>query len=451
MTNTYIHECKPAYDFTASSTSVLLQRGPAEITINGNTYSGNAEARLDLLPRASIHLYGRFKGVSPADVTSLMTGQKTVSSFSIDNRQIEGFPINIEGNLAAIDQEMTIKWISKSEPIIGIGNDSTQMTRVVFHLFNFVDFLGARRTVEREGDATHSIEHIDFKYDGWRVKLKSLVETKNNIKSLKEEGGYRLTHIGCVDQIDHAPYTGKDIKHILKALRYFMSFAKGIWSEPVCVVGFDASGNRVWESWSSPSESWYTPRSWFDPHNSSQLAKLFSGFMGRWTDNYWHDALHEVIYWYLNANYSSRGIDTGIILTQAAIERISFELVVKDRRLITIDGFKALRASDKFRLLFSSVGIPLDIPAETPTLQELASPNHMNWLDGPHALTEIRNALVHPEHKHRGRFSNAYYEAWNLGLWYLEMSILAVCGYSGTYGNRLKQRWIGQTENVPWV
>lgn len=45
---------------------------------------------------------------------------------------------------------------------------------------------------------------------------------------------------------------------------------------------------------------------------------------------------------------------------------------------------------------------------------------------------------------------NAYHEAWNLGLWYLEMGILAVCGYSGTYGNRLKQRWIGQSENVAW-
>jgi hypothetical protein len=150
----------------------------------------------------------------------------------------------------------------------------------------------------------------------------------------------------------------------------------------------------------------------------------------------------------LNANFSSRGIDAGIILTQAAIERLSYEYSVKDKRILTVKGFKDLWASDKFRLLFSSVKIPLDIPGEISKLQRLAC--NMNWLDAPHALTEVRNSLVHPEHKHRGQFGTVYSEAWNLGLWYLEMGILAICGYSGTYGNRLKQRWVGQVEDVPW-
>ena len=172
--------------------------------------------------------------------------------------------------------------------------------------------------------------------------------------------------------------------------------------------------------------------------------------MKRWVNDDWREALHEVIYWYLNANHSSRGIDAGIILTQAAIERLSYEFSVKDRRLLTVNGFKDLWASDKFRLLFSSVNIPLDIPAETSELQRLAGNRQMNWIDAPHALTEIRNSLVHPEHRRRGQVSSSYYEAWNLGLWYLEMGILAICGYSGIYGNRLKQRWVGQVEDVPW-
>jgi hypothetical protein len=114
-----------------------------------------------------------------------------------------------------------------------------------------------------------------------------------------------------------------------------------------------------------------------------------------------------------------------------------------------LKGFKDLLASDKFRIIFSSLGIPLEIPKETPEIDKLAK--NFNWLDAPHALTEIRNSLVHPEHKKRGQIDSAYYEAWNLGLWYLEMGLLAVCGYSGTYGNRLKQRYVGQVENVPWT
>jgi hypothetical protein len=116
-----------------------------------------------------------------------------------------------------------------------------------------------------------------------------------------------------------------------------------------------------------------------------------------------------------------------------------------------VDGFKSLRASDKFRLLFSSLNLPLDIPVEAPELKQLSTNGPTNWLDTPYALTEIRNSLVHPEHKRRGQFTSAYYEAWNLGLWYLEMSLLAICGYRGTYANRLKQRSVGQVENVPWT
>jgi hypothetical protein len=234
----------------------------------------------------------------------------------------------------------------------------------------------------------------------------------------------------------------------LRALSFFLSFAKGGWCEPICAVGFDELGNRVWESWSSPREPWHAPLSWFDPHTGSQLAILYPTFVKKWENGDWREALHEVIYWYLIANFSARGIDAGIILTQAAIERLSYEYAVKDKRLLLLNGFKDLWASDKFRLLFSSLRIPLEIPKETPEIAKLAK--DFNWLDAPHALTEIRNSLVHPEHKRRGQLDSVYYEAWNLGLWYLAMGLLAVCDYSGTYRNRLKQRWVGQVEKVPW-
>lgn len=439
---------EPVFDFADGESSVLIHQSQAEICIDGNEYTGNGEVRLDFLPRADIHLYGYFKGVPAQDAMGAHIGQKTISSFLINGRQIEGFRLSSGGDVNS--QEFSLKWCPKSEPINGVGDESTQMTRVVFHLFNFVDLRGTRRSTEQKGTMIHAIEHVDLTCDEWKVELKSLISTQENIKALKEEGGYRLTHIGCIQRADGTLFSGAGAYVCLKALRFFLSFAKGSWCEPICAVGFDASGRRVWESWSSPRESLSTTLSWFDPHNGSQLATLFTCFMKRWANDDWCDALQEVIYWYLNANFSSRGIDAGIILTQAAIERLSYEYSVKDKRLLTVKGFKDLWASDKFRLLFSSVKIPLDIPGETSELQRRACNSQMNWLDAPHALTEVRNSLVHPEHKHRRQFNNAYYEAWNLGLWYLEMGILAICGYSGTYGNRLKRRVIGQVEDVPW-
>jgi len=446
--NTAINSFEPTFDFSGDESSILLYQGQTEILIGENTYAGDGEVRLDLLPRANIHLYGYFSGVSVKDAMETSIGQKEISSFSINGHQIEGFRLSSGGDTAA--QQYNIKWCPKSQPVMGVGDDTTQMNHAVFHLFNFVDLFGTRRSTEQSGTARHAIEHVDLACYEWNIELKSLLSTREDIKKLKQEGGYRLTHIGDIKKADQTLFTGKDAAECLHALRFFLSFAKAGWCEPICVVGFDTSGNRVWESWSSPRDPWQNPLSWFDSHNGSQISSLFSGFMKRWANDDWREALHEVIYWYLNGNFSSRGIDAGIILTQAAIERLSYEYSVKEKKLLTLKGFKDLWASDKFRLLFSSLGIPLDIPASTPNLQGLAPSGQMNWLDAPHALTEIRNSLVHPEHKRRGQFSAAYYEAWNLGLWYLEMGILAVCGYSGTYGNRLKQRLAGQIEDVPW-
>lgn len=436
---------EPAFNFVAGARRVLLRRGQSEICIDGNTYTGEGEVYLELVPRSAINLYGYFQGVPAHVAMSAAIGQKPILSFSFDCHQVEGFRVSSGGD--ATKQEYNVKWCPKSEPIMGVGDESTQITWLVFHFFNFVDLIGTRRSTEQSGDA---IEHVDLLCSEWNVELKSLISTRENMKLLKEEGGYQLTHIGSFQKADATQFSGKDANEFLRALRFFLSFAKGGWCEPVCAAGFDASGIRVWESLSSPRETSLSFRSWFDPYTGDQIASLFPAFMKLCENEDWREALHEVIYWYLNANNSSRGIDAGIILTQAAIERLSYEYTVKVRKLVTVEGFKALWASDKFRLLFSSVGIPLDIPVETPELQRLARNNQMKWLDAPHALTEIRNSLVHPEHKRRGQLSSAYREAWNLGLWCLEMGILAICGYSGTYGNRLKQRFVGQIEDVPW-
>lgn len=444
-----INLLQPAYEFDSSVSSILLKETMVEVRINSNSYTGTGEVKLDLLPRANIHLYGYFQNVPVKDVMEAHMGQDAEISFSIDGQNIEGFRIGGGGN--AETGEFNIKWSPESEPIVGSGDETTAISSAVFHLFNFLDLLGTRRSAEQKGATTHAIEHIEMETDEWKIELRSLITTRQNIKLLKDEDGYQLTHIGGIQRPDGSPFTGKELDDCLYALRFALSFAKGGWCEPVCVVGFDTLGNRVWEPWSSPRESWHNPFRWFDPHNGSQLSSFFSCFMNMWAIDDWREALHEIIYWYLNANFSSRGIDAGIILTQAAIERLSYQFAVIEKRLVTHEGFKNLWASDKFRLLFSSLNIPLDIPTETPELQKLANSKKMKWLDAPHALTEIRNSLVHPEHKKRGQLSSAYHEAWNLGLWYLEMGLLAICGYKGTYGNRLKQRWVGQVENVPWT
>ena len=184
--------------------------------------------------------------------------------------------------------------------------------------------------------------------------------------------------------------------------------------------------------------------SWFHGRDPKPLIDLFPGFMRRWTLDKWQEALREAISWYVSANQSSRGIDGGMIFAQTAMERLTYEYCVCEKIYVRTKGFKGLPAADQYRMLLSSLSIPLDIPSSATSL--VAAARSHNWEDGPQALTELRNDLVHGGLK-RGNWSpECYVEAWKLSLWYVEMVLLALCGYQGTHWNRNKR----QVETVPW-
>lgn len=406
-----MNKLKPCFKFYNCRRSMLIHKSEAEICINNNTYSGECDVRLEFVPSARIRIYGYFRDVQVDDARECFFDQAQISSFSINKKQIDGLKASCNGDerLKTLD----ITWIPRSEPINIVGNDSIQMKYLIFHIFNFDGIkFGMRNSAERYKKRMHAVFHIDLNNGDWDIEIKSLASTDDTLNHLSEKGGYALTHLGGIKKNNEELFRGDDARECLRVMRYFLSFAKGGWCGPVCAVGFGESGERIWESWTSPNESWTSYFSWYDYKKGPQLAQLFPGFMERWKDDEWQRTLCEVIYWYINANKTFRGIDAGIILAQAAIERLSFEYVVMDKRLLEAKGFKELRASDKFRLLFSSLKIPLDLGSFTPLLESHGK--RCKWLDAPHALTEIRNSIVHPEHKRKGQLNKVHYEAWRL-------------------------------------
>lgn len=352
---------QPSYEFLEPNKSIVLAQTRVSATHKGKVYEGDTEVRLELMPKAGIYIHTSLPSLpsSPSDLEVLTVGGNDVPGFVVWET------ISIPG-------EVYFVWCPRAEPIIGRGDKSTQIVSVIFHLFNYRDLIGTRRSVERVGNASIAIQHVDINDSGWNTEIKSLANTRDTFKILKNTGGYGLTHVGCLRKKDEASFDGETAEKMLTALRYFLSFSKGMWCNPCLAVGFDDKEQRVWEAWSSPQGQWCTPVSWFDPHHCEQLFNLFPDFMARWKNEDWRKALQEVIYWYLSSNCSSLGlgigIDAGIILTQAAIERLSFEYAVRHKRLVEVNGFKDLRASDKFRLLFSSLDIPIDIPSSLPEI-----------------------------------------------------------------------------------
>jgi len=102
-------------------------------------------------------------------------------------------------------------------------------------------------------------------------------------------------------------------------------------------------------------------------------------------------------------------------------------------------------------MLFASCGIPNEITNATPHLRHAndTAREGSKWMDAPHAITDIRNSLVHAT-GNKKYVHGCYVDAWKLSLWYLDLSVLALCGYDGTYTSRLTAKYVTESGAVPW-
>jgi hypothetical protein len=101
------------------------------------------------------------------------------------------------------------------------------------------------------------------------------------------------------------------------------------------------------------------------------------------------------------------------------------------------------------RELLNDAGIPTAIPAELNALRQvLDEPG----LDGPRALTWLRNRLVHPKDAAEPyRIENAVQHGWLLSMQYLDLLTLHRLHYNGNYLRRVSGGFAHDSQPVPWA
>lgn len=321
-----------------------------------------------------------------------------------------------------------------------VKGKSQELTSLVFHLPNFPFFNISNTWVMNEEGKEKELEGwLEWVFDGqfvfeaenWRIVLATLPENWDIHELLQSQGGYSLTHICKLEQLERNPFSLDDARDLLEAFSYYLSFARGLWLAPMLIAGFDAEGTQVFEEWSACcADSWQNTYTWFSP-DSTDLVETFPGFMRRWQDKNWRELVQDSIHWYVESKKQAGGVNGAIVLQQAALERLAWVFWWKINAAERQYGFQKLPAADEVRLLLSSLEIDLTLPVGLTNLIQLA--NKQNWVDDPQAITEIRNAIVHhnPKNRHKGCGApqEIGVEAWSLGLQYLEIVLLKLFDY----------------------
>lgn len=340
-----------------------------------------------------------------------------------------------------IQADMTL--FPKREPI-SIHHTGESLASVAFGVLNFPEFWGEQdKTIQSNGHSYRRVGAMQLQADPWIVDISAAPNLSDVKKELAATGGYGVTHSGTVRRADGNEFRVSEVEQLLSGLSLFLSFARGAYCGLTLIEGKSRNGQVAWECWGTQSVTgWFSPPSWFDRHHGHLLAEVFPGF--------WHlykkqeKDLRVVITLYLDSNLGSNhgvGQDGGLILTQAALERMAHESVGVQAKRKT--GTWIAQGLVEHGISQKALPIP---PDSCPELAMLAAEH--NWKHGPHALVEIRNKVVHPKQKYGKISARAYYEAWNLGQWYLELMLLRLFGASGDfdYGNRLKKKWVGEVE-----
>jgi hypothetical protein len=350
---------------------------------------------------------------------------------------------------------VTGTWGFATQPI-SVGGAA--VNRAMFHAVNFHFFLSPRPIDPPPQYCAHATV---FEGRGWHIQMQAVADFGEVRKTLDAVAGYAITHLMQISRTDASTFTPLDVQELSDVLYYFLSFARGRWCAPILPIGFDEARAPLWEEWNDRSVAqWRHVYSWFPRFAPDSLSRLFPGFLERWHDPVWNETVKLAVHWYIESNDQVGAIEGAIASQFLAFEVLAWTLFVEDGDPSRVhlpagefDNPRRFRAAKKLAMLLADAHIPDVIPTY---LSELSRDSQaQNWATGPEALAGLRNCITHPTRHNRERLDavalDARREAWSLGLWYMELILLRLFGFHGTYVNRLTARIEGEVEGVPWV
>jgi hypothetical protein len=329
---------------------------------------------------------------------------------------------------------------------------TTLIRELRFALPNYLFMRGGDPLYEKDQRSEHhwAGRHV-FEHEEWRLTVDERSDGSSVKDRLRALSGYEITHTARLERTDRATFDDAAARKMLVALTHFFGLTRGFWCAPLLAHGYD-DRRVVWRDWNPTTLSpWRGTMNVIDVFHPEGLEEAFAGFLTRWADPTWYEALLFGTQMYVEANGPVYA-ETSLVLTQAVLELLAWVHVVEDEKSMTPQEFDRLKfgAAARIRKLFDWLHLGPGIPATLTVLSAEAS--RLRWSDGPHAIDSLRNALIHPSKRARIEDTDltARIELHELALWYVELALLRAIDFSGDYSSRLDSRSAGTVVPVPW-
>jgi hypothetical protein len=333
-------------------------------------------------------------------------------------------------------------------PDTEVGDGSAHLSYALLHVVNLPRFAG-RPIVWPDSSAR--LGRLLLGDGDWTIILDEVPGADGFHEDLRNRGGFAFTHIARVQRTSGDRFTTDELKELVEAFTYFCWLCAEARCGPVLPVAFDVDDRPVWSRWNTAwVESFPNCPTWLDEVHADEAEALFPGFMARFNDPYWRQVLVHAINYLIEAG-RPHTIDRAVVMAQVLLEAASYSWLVEELKCRTHDRFERKTSAQNIRAMVTRMGIPVSTPKRFTALAKTrTSKGHK--ADGPAALVVKRNEVVHRRASTtRAKEYDSRIEAWRLGAWYSELTVLRICGFNGLYRSRLSEDiWTGAVELVPW-
>lgn len=313
-------------------------------------------------------------------------------------------PIHVQNWRNSHDWNKTTYHISGALSATSVVGKEDNLHNIIFHIVNFCHYLGEITCNQTEFGSSTNKGRISLFEEDWEITIDevSSEEKKSSelFENLKESGGCAITHVGRIKKTDNNTFDSKEAVEIISILSHFLSFARG---QKVPIVLFVEANNNTFT-------------------------------------------------------------DVSIVLAYSILESMARVILVEKKSIILdseYDKRGSLTPADKISRLLNELAIPASFPpSHSGSIDDLVQFVNNNIPESERknksaseasiVFTKIRNDITHAKKKYT-LSSMVFFDTMSLGLWYVEMAILAILEYDGVYSNRLRRpKWSGVYDSVPW-
>jgi hypothetical protein len=263
---------------------------------------------------------------------------------------------------------------------------------------------------------------------------------------------YVLTHVMEIRRSDGSSFDVPAVQHLLESLRVGLSFGFGRWVAPVLPVGYDSADEIKWEAWTSPicDPAQRVGSAWLYSGRPDDLTELVACAVAAFNDHNQPGVTRFQMQLAVQT-VGSGFVEQRIMSAFPALENLAWQALVLSGQMTTKD-YKLTRADDKLRRLLAAANVATNI--DVAALPSLAAFAGGEGLDGPTAITRVRNRLIHPKSPNDEIYSRhgLVQDVWQLARHYLTLLILRSIGYRGSYVKLVPPTgWAGDAVPVPWM